>query len=586
MKGKQPGIKRAVLMVFAGILLFGGSTDDLFGNSQPAPISGTPMLRHQTLQLLRDFGKGATIQAEINRGREILADYVSQQVSFWAYNFGTYQYYQTTATCKSVTGLANGTAYNLNIYSEDGKSVSTEAITNTQNEFINRILPKETTYFGSPPVGDFTILILDIQDGGGATFIAGYFDPTNEYPKSSNPSDPTYYSNTRHMIYMDLNTVQPPGTVSFYGTLAHEFQHFIHNSKDPQESIQATWVNEGLSGLARFVCGYGHPVSHVRAFAANPTTSLVTWQDNLENYGATYLFMLYLAEHYGGADTARAIVANSGIGITGINNALLQRGYAVTVNNIFKNWVIANYLNNSSISGGIYGYTDSFAGIPSAPGNFQTTNSHSTYPASGGGPVNQYAANYIKFTNLGGTYDTFILAPYNLSESNAHSYSYTGMLGSFILNLSGINDQMGMSGIQEASSSPPPVVIATLSASNTINNTSGGSSSGGGGGCFIATTAYGSPLAEEVYILREFRDRYLLTNLPGRSFVSLYYACCPLVVNLISKHDSLKILTRITLYPAVKMSYAVIKAPRNTGLLILSSSLLFGLVLIRRRRRG
>jgi hypothetical protein len=200
--------------------------------------------------------------------------------------------------------------------------------------------------------------------------------------------------------------------------------------------------------------------------------------------------------------------------------------------------------------------------------------------------VNQYAANYIKFTDLGGTYDTFILAPYNLSESNAQSYSYTGMLGSFILNLSGINDQMGMSGIQEASSIPPPVVIATLSAGNTINNTSGGSSSGGGGGCFIATAAYGSPLAEEVYILREFRDRYLLTNLPGRSFVSLYYACCPLVVNLISKHDSLKILTRITLYPAVKMSYAVIKAPRNTGLLILSSSLLFGLVLIRRRRRG
>ena len=168
------------------------------------------------------------------------------------------------------------------------------------------------------------------------------------------------------------------------------------------------------------------------------------------------------------------IVANTGIGITGINNALLQRGYVVTVNDIFKNWVIANYLNNSSISGGIYGYTDSFAGIPSAPGNFQTTDSHSTYPASGSGHVNQYAANYIKFTDLGGTYDIFILAPYNLSESNAQSYSYTGMLGSFILNLSGINDQMGMSGIQEASSSPPPSRIATLSASNTINNTERG----------------------------------------------------------------------------------------------------------------
>jgi hypothetical protein len=301
--------------------------------------------------------------------------------------------------------------------------------------------------------------------------------------------------------------------------------------------------------------------------------------------------MLYLAEHYGGAGTTRAIVANTGIGITGINNALLQRGYAVAVNDIFRNWVIANYLNNSSISGGIYGYTDSFAGIPGAPGNIQNTDSRSTYPASGGGLVNQYAANYIKFTNLGGTYDTFILAPYNLSESNAQSYSYTGWLGSFILSLSGMNDQMGMSGIQEVSSSPSPIVIPTLAASNTINNTGGGSSSssgsgGGGGGCFIATAAYGSPMAEEVYLLQEFRDRFLLTNLPGRAFVSLYYASSPLIVNIISKHDSLKILTRITLYPAVKMSQAMIKASRNTCLLILGSSLLFGFILIWIRRRG
>jgi len=579
-------------MLFAGILFFWGSADDLFANSDPAPISGTPLLHRQKLQLYREFGPGRLIRLDKTLG-EILADSVGQPEPFLAYNFVTQQYYQLAATCRSVTGLGNGTGYNLNIYVENtqSQSISDNTIMAIQNEFINTILLKETTYFGSPPNEDFTILILDIKDdynpaNGNSTFIAGYYDYTNEYPKSSDPNNPGYHSNGRHMIYMDCNP-GVPGTTTSYGTLAHEFQHFIHSSKDPREDH---WVDEGLSGLARFVCGYGHPRSHVIAFAEAPNTSLIFWGDNLEHYGATYLFMLYLAEHYGGADTTRAIVANTGIGITGINNALLQRGYVVTVNNIFKNWVIANYLNNSSISGGIYGYTDSFAGIPSAPGNIQNTDSRSTYPALGSGNVSQYGANYIRFTGLGGIYDIFILIPYNLSETNTQTYSYTGRLGSLILSLGGISDGLGMSGIQEGSSDPIPQVLSTLSSENVVSTSGGvsgsGGGGGGGGGCFIATTAYGSPLAEEVYILREFRDRYLLTNLPGRSFVSLYYACCPLVVNLISKHDSLKILTRITLYPAVKMSYAVIKAPRNTGLLILSSSLLFGLLLIRRRRRG
>jgi hypothetical protein len=582
MKRKQGGIERAALMLFAGILLFGGSTDDLFGNSQPAPISGTPMLRHQTLQLIQDFATGTSISAR----KDIIdnGDFVGRQLSFHTFNFGTNEYDDPSpisATCQSVTTLSTG--YKLNIYVENTQNVSPATIAGIQTQFINTILPTETFYFGSPPAGDFTILIMDIQDGGGSTFVAGYFDPRNEFLNSSLVDD---HSNERHMIYMDSNPGQP-GTTTFYGTFAHEFQHFIHNSKDPQET---TWVNEGLSGLARFVCGYGSPISHIISFAGTPTTSLIIWQDNLENYGATYLFMLYLAEHYGGADTTRAIVANTGIGITGINKALVQRGYAVTVNDIFKNWVIANYLNSSSISGGIYGYTDSFTGIPSAPGNIQDTDSRSAYPALGSGSVSQYAANYILFRGLGGIYDIFILIPYNLSETNPQTYSYTGRLGSLLLSLGGIGDGLGMAGTQEGSSNPIPQVLSTLSSENVVSTSGGitgsGGSGGGGGGCFIASTAYGSPLAEEVYILREFRDRYLLTNLPGRAFVSLYYARSPLLVNLISKHDSLKILTRVTLYPAVKMSYAMIKVPRNTGLLILSSTLLFGLILIRRRRRG
>jgi hypothetical protein len=76
---------------------------------------------------------------------------------------------------------------------------------------------------------------------------------------------------------------------------------------------------------------------------------------------------------------------------------------------------------------------------------------------------------------------------------------------------------------------------------------------GGGGGspCFIATAAYGSEDAREVVLLRQFRDRYLLTNLPGRAFVRLYYECSPPLASFISTRPALRKAVTIGLAPAV-----------------------------------
>jgi hypothetical protein len=63
--------------------------------------------------------------------------------------------------------------------------------------------------------------------------------------------------------------------------------------------------------------------------------------------------------------------------------------------------------------------------------------------------------------------------------------------------------------------------------------------------CFIATAAYGTDTAEEIDLLREFRDVTLLPSGPGAGFVSLYYQVSPPIAEIISTHDFLRTAVRV-----------------------------------------
>jgi hypothetical protein len=72
--------------------------------------------------------------------------------------------------------------------------------------------------------------------------------------------------------------------------------------------------------------------------------------------------------------------------------------------------------------------------------------------------------------------------------------------------------------------------------------------------CFIATVAYGSPLAREVGALRRVRDRYLLSNALGRGFVAIYYELGGTLASWLAPHETLRGVLRVVLSPLVALA--------------------------------
>ncbi len=77
--------------------------------------------------------------------------------------------------------------------------------------------------------------------------------------------------------------------------------------------------------------------------------------------------------------------------------------------------------------------------------------------------------------------------------------------------------------------------------------------------CFIATAAYGTPMASEVVLLKQFRNEYLLTNPIGKIFVNSYYKVSPQIADFVRKHPILKSAIRETLAPLIWISEESLK---------------------------
>jgi len=267
-------------------------------------------------------------------------------------------------------------------YVELGVELPVTHLRSAAQVFEETIRPRLIRFFGNawkPGVnGALPLTILHARLNGAS----GYFNSSDEYPQAIMPN-----SNERRIIYVDSSHIEI-GSDSYYKILSHEFQHAIHWNHDPGEEA---WINEGLSELAALLVGY--PPNSGEYYQRNPQTQLNSWagptQDSLSHYGASYLFLLYLFNHYGGYENIKQLVTQPTQGIHGLNAYLKSMNYEETFLSIFQDWVVANYLSKGE---GRYSYPHQLVRLPAS----SITLSYGTHETS----LPQFSPQYFKLPYL------------------------------------------------------------------------------------------------------------------------------------------------------------------------------------------
>ncbi|WP_404456009.1 immune inhibitor A [Virgibacillus necropolis] len=258
--------------------------------------------------------------------------------------------------------------------------VTQEQVDKLAAEFDSNIYPTVTNFFGTPDSLTGSNAVL--EDIGAVP--EGYYENGNDKIMllvsnipDENYTDPTYpffvagffwqtlemYTD-RNIISIDSNNWEERLESTFYGTTIHEMQHLIHADNDSDET---SWLNEGFSGFAEYLGGYGHPYGHINFFLDHPENSLVNWDEHVDaetgpetlaDYGVSYLFTLYNYEQFG--EDFILDVAKSPLNtIDSYEQAYKDNGINETFQSVYEKFVAAVLIDDQdNIKGkkGIYGF--------------------------------------------------------------------------------------------------------------------------------------------------------------------------------------------------------------------------------------
>jgi len=381
---------------------------ELFVQDEPYAISATDRLADfDAAGYLKDLSTSdpAKYQRLLNQEYERRAFNASNKTQqfFWALNLEDLSdpiFYQITATLRS-----SSMNDSLRIWVDDESwnsgyvdastlfALATGLLTATPQGSIDSssgILKITERVFGERPNkggdGFLNVLILDIQDSfdpesTNRAFVGGYFFPFDQSDFDMSNQQDILYLDSFPGIFSPIS--QELRTESVLATTAHEVQHLIHYTYDSDEN---TWLNESMSELASFLCGYspGSPALYL----AEPGRSLTSWNNEVWDYSRVGLWGVYLYEQLG-LEFITALTQDARSSLISLENLLATRGSDFETT--FRNFAIANILNDAD-SDSRFGYQDNaYSGLRA------TTNEVvSSFPALLSASYDDYGVAYYR----------------------------------------------------------------------------------------------------------------------------------------------------------------------------------------------
>ncbi len=312
---------------------------------------------------------------------------IGDRKTFWVSNVDSNQHFQVDTVLRYETD-------HTYFWIEEGVDYDATDLSNLAETFENEIYPTNREFFGSEwtPGVDGDPHLYIVYAGGLGDWLAGYFSSADEYPPAAHE-----YSNAHETFMFNADNMNL-GSQETYGTLAHEFQHMIHWHRDRNES---TWMNEGFAVLAELLNDYS--VYFDYEYIDDPDLQLTDWSpdsgSNGPHYGASFLFLAYFLNRFG-EETTQRLIGEPENGMVSVDKVLadmestdLQTGLPIRAQDVFLDWVIANYVQDGSVADGRYTY-DNYPGAPQAD---DTEVFDSCAVENETRSVNQFGVDYIRF---------------------------------------------------------------------------------------------------------------------------------------------------------------------------------------------